>query len=463
METDMRGRNGSRTAMGAVALVATMTAGAVAAAPAHAEGRTEITGTLADSTAYRFVVPDDWNGTVFVELDFASSPELAPAVEHLLNDGAAYGGTTRAVTGWNIAGAIDNQIEALERFEQAYGPAQRRIATGTSMGGNVAAGTVQRHPGAIDGAAAFCGGLSGSVSQWNQKLDTVFVLAALLDPEGALPVLDVPADVAGAVSAWQTRLADAQASSEGRARIALAAAVGQLPAWSQGAPRPAARDAAAYQEGWYGALATDPLPYIGQAMSSRRNLQLQVGGNPSWNTGVDYSALFRSLDPQDRRVVERLYREAGLDLRADLATVDAAERITADEDAVRRFEAGIEFDGALPVPVLTMNNLGDQISTVAQQQEYERVARRAGDAAQLRQVYVESAGHCAFSDAEKVVATEALLDRLDRGRWGALAHPVLNRQARELDLGAARFVPFRPADFTRPFAPGDPVPSAGAR
>ncbi|UUT34712.1 hypothetical protein [Microbacterium elymi] len=79
--------------------------------------------------------------------------------------------------------------------------------------------------------------------------------------------------------------------------------------------------------------------------------------------------------------MKRLYRAAGLSLDDDLATVDAGERIAADPAAVNRLERGIEFDGALSVPVLTMSNIGDQISTVAQQSEYQDVVDAAGNRA----------------------------------------------------------------------------------
>lgn len=441
-------------AITAAALLATgMTAGS---APASASTPTEVSGTLADATPYRFVVPERWNGTVFVELDFAASTSVSGYVEHLLASGAAYGGTTRTVTGWDIAGAIDNQIEALERFEAAVGPATRRIATGTSMGGFVAAGVAQRRPGSIDGVASFCGGLSGAVSQWNQKLDTVYTLSRLLDPDGALPVTGIPADVAGSVSAWRAVLSEAQGTPEGRARIALAAAIGQLPAWAESQPRPSPRDPDAHQAGWYGALAGGGLPYIGQAMSSRRSLETITGGNPSWNLGVDYRAQFAAASKQDRKVVERLYRAAGLSLEEDLGIVDAGERIAADEAAVRQLEQGIEFDGALSVPVLTMSNIGDQISTVAQQDEYGDLVKAAGNGGLLRQIYVESVGHCAFSDAEKVAAVDVLLGRLDSGRWRSTSAATLNRAAEVTGLGEGRFLRFTPDDFTRPYAPSVP-------
>lgn len=444
-----RRRSGVATATVAAVAVAGVLAGS---APAAAEDERVITGSLQDSTPFRFIVPDDWNGTVFVDLDFGPSGPIAPHVQHLLDDGAAYGGTTRSVTGWDIASAIDNQIEALRRFAGEVGTPERAITMGASMGGFVAAGVAQRYPSLIDGVVSMCGGLSGSVSQWNQKLDTVFVLSNLLDPEGSLPVVDIPADVNGSVDAWRARLAEAQATPEGRARIALAAAIGQLPAYSSSAPRPEPRDVEAYQAGWYGALSGDGLPYIGQAMSSRRSIEALVGGNPSWNTGIVYADQFRKLAPDARRVVEKLYKDAGLSLADDLAQVDAAPRIEADPAAVERFEKGIEFDGNLEVPVVTLVNIGDQISTVAQQEEYERVVKKAGNADLLRQTYVDSAGHCAFTAAERVAAAELLLHRLDTGKWqGRENHQRMNDAARALGLGDARFIPFSPDTFNRPY------------
>ncbi|MFE5410857.1 alpha/beta fold hydrolase [Microbacterium sp. NPDC056569] len=442
-----------------IAATAVVASGVLLSAPsATADDTRVIAGQLDDSTAYRFLVPNDWNGTVFVDLDFASRATVGAHVQRLLEDGAAYGGTTRTVTGWDIASAIDNQVEALDRFADEAGEPGRAIAMGSSMGGFVAAGVAQRHPSAVDGVVSMCGGLSGSVSQWNQKLDTVFVLSHLLDPTKTLPVVGIPADVSGAVAGWQALLARAQETPEGRARIALAAAIGQLPAYAQSAPRPAAHQTAAYQAGWYGALSGDALPYIGQAMSSRRSIEAVVAGNPSWNTGVDYAEQLRTASPEARRVVERLYREAGLSLAADLSTVNTADRIAADPGAVERFAAGTEFDGSLSVPVVAMSNIGDQISTVAQQNEYDTEVRRAGTQDLLRQVYVESAGHCAFTAAEQLAAVELLFQRLDTADWSNGEKPKrMNASAEALGLGDSRFIAFEPDRFNRPYTLVEPA------
>ncbi|TDE56345.1 hypothetical protein E1295_11240 [Nonomuraea mesophila] len=412
-----------------------------------------VSGILDDGTPYEFVVPAEWNGTVVVALDFAGSGRDEPLTARLLADGVARGGTSRTVTGWDIRSAIDNQAEALARFEQAYGRSRRAIASGTSMGGFVAAGAAQVHPRAFDAAVPMCGGLGGSVAQWNQKLDTLFVLERLIAP--GLPVLDIPEDVESARKAWIDALAAAQRTPEGRARIALAAAIGQLPAWGRNPdgstpPPPDSRDADALEEGAYLALAGGPLPYVGQAMSSRRQIMEVAGGNPSWNTGVDYARQLRLADPALRRAVGKLYEAAGVKLEADLKSLAAAPRIAAEPDAVARFARGIVLDGRLRIPVLTLSGTGDQISTVAQQQSYEDKVRRAGANSLLRQTYTETVGHCDFSPAEQQAALATMLDRLRTGRWPATSARAMNARTAALEPDPApRYVSFTPPRFNR--------------
>ncbi|WP_432574451.1 alpha/beta hydrolase family protein [Kineococcus sp. SYSU DK005] len=449
----------------AVALTAAVHTGPAGAAPAPPAGAqpclsgsparpTCLSGTLEDGTPFQFVVPQDWNGTVVVALDFVGGGPDEELTQRLLADGTARGGTSRAVTGWDLRAAIDNQAEALDRFEQAYGPAQRAVASGTSMGGFVSAGVAQVHPGRFDAAVPLCGGLSGSVAQWNQKLDTVFVLERLVAP--GLPVIDVPADVGAAQRAWIEAIGQAQRTPLGRARTALAAAVGQVPAWGvepdgSTPPPPQRHDAEALQRGAYLALAGGPLPYVGQAMSSRRQIGAVVGGNPSWNTGVDYAAQLRRADPALRRAVHELYRAAGTDVRTDLADLAAAPRITADPAAVERFARGLVLDGDLEVPVLTVTNTGDQISTAAQDGWYGQAVRRAGKGSLLRQVHVRSAGHCAFSAAEQQAALRTVLTRSATGRWPATSPRAMN--ARTVQAGtreAPRFVRAFLPRFNRP-------------
>ncbi|MEV6442613.1 DUF6351 family protein [Amycolatopsis sp. NPDC051716] len=413
-------------------------------------------GQLADGTPYTFAKPARWNGAVLVDLDFAAGGLTSPLTASLLERGYAVGGTTRTISSWNIARAIDNQAEALGRFEAAFGRARYAIAEGRSMGGMVAAGVAQVYPGRFAAAIPMCGGLGGAVGQWNQKLDTVFTLKTLLFPDAALPVTGIPADVPGTQQQWLTAVASAQSSAAGKARIALAAAIGQLPGWGltpDGSPTPvpADHDVDGVEQGMYLALAGGPLPYLGQAVSSRRTIEQLAGGNPSWNTGVDYARQLAEAAPEQRNAVRRLYERAGLDLPADLGRLAAAPRVPADPAAVRYLERGIVFTGELRIPVLTVNGTGDQISTVAQQQSYGSLARRTGTESRLRQTYVQTAGHCTYTTGEQQAAIDRMLTRLRTGHWPDTAPRTMNALSAAVDGVAGRYLSFVPPRFNRPY------------
>ena len=130
----------------------------------------------------------------------------------------------------------------------------------------------------------------------------------------------------------------------------------------------------------------------------------------------------------------------------------AAPRIAADT-AVAKLSNGIVFDGDLEIPVFAVSNIGDQISTVAQQESYERAARYAGKSRMLRQAYVESAGHCTFSTAEQETALLAMFHRLETGRWGNdTTTSGLNKVASALSPDSTSgFISFRPEHFNRLF------------
>lgn len=406
-------------------------------------------GTLPDGTAYRFEVPPGWNRILLIGLDYAASPPNA-ASQALLARGYAMAGTTRLVTGWDVSASIANQLATIDRFIQVHGQPQQVFVLGSSLGAHTGAATIQAHPERFQGALLMCGGLAGAVGLWDSKLDALFVAKTLLAPgDPATPIIGIPADFAEtARPAWLKMLAAAQETPAGRARIALAAAIAQLPTWSNARkPQPAPSDLAALQAGLYDSLAGGPLPVVGQAMSSRHEIERRSGGNISSNVGVDYADLLRRSGSAE--LVGAVYRAANLDLGADLDMLARAPRITADARARAWAAPGI-WTGALTMPVLTMNGIGDQISPVAGQAAYQQAVERAGKGELLRQVYTNTAGHCGFSAAETVTAVEALRERVASGRWGDLDAEGLNAAAQALDLGPARFQQYTPAAFLRP-------------
>jgi pimeloyl-ACP methyl ester carboxylesterase len=414
-------------------------------------------GSLTDGTAYRIDVPSAWNGTLLVGLDYAAGPAApSPSSALLLAHGYAMAGTTRLVTGWDVTKSIANQIATIDLFIQRHRAPARVFVLGSSLGAHTGAATIQARPDRFDGAVLMCGGLAGAVGLWNSKLDALYVVKTLLaaaDP--SLPVIGIPDDFATTTRpAWLKMLAAAQQTPEGRARIALAAVIAQLPTWSDPRkPQPLSSNLSALQEGLYDSLAGGPLPVVGQAMSSRNEIERRSGGNISSNVGIDYADLLMRSGNAD--IVAALYQQSHLDLRADLDRLARAPRISPDPNA-RSWAAPGLWDGNLRMPVLTVNGIGDPISPVSGQQAYQHIVDAAGKGDLLRQAYTNTAGHCGFSPGETLAAVDALSARVATGHWGDSTNPyVLNAAAEAAAAGPARFAPYQPAAFMRPFTACD--------
>ena len=418
-----------------------------------------VKGTLADGTVYSLAKPEHWNGTVFVDLD--SLGMNADYSAWLYERGIARAGTSRAVTAWHLDKAIDNQAEVLAVFAAKFGAPRRSIIWGNSLGALVAAGVAQKYPDRFAAAIPHCGALAGSLSFWNTRLDMAFTLKTLLAPGSSLPIVNVGADVKGASADWLKLVAEAQTTPQGRARIALAAAVGQVPVWtSKDIPEPRDDDAEAREVASFRTM-HDSL--IGQMLSSAVQYQEASGGVAAWNAGISYADLLKKAYAVDRHTVSELYRKAGLDLAADLRTLDGAPRIVADPAAVERAKKSVAFDGKLRIPVLALNITGDSLAWSVYDTAYEAVARREGRSDLLRMTYAHGPGHCGFTSAERIATFEAMLERLDTGRWPATAAAAMNARAAASNPAASRFVDYKPPTLNRMFFATDTAPTTSRR
>jgi pimeloyl-ACP methyl ester carboxylesterase len=422
-----------------------------------------LTGTIAGA-AYIIEVPTPWNGTLALYSHFYLPPGAPnPAVDArdpvigawLLAHGYAIAGSayTRG-TGWTVEQPIKDQIALLDLFTRQVGAPRRTIAWGQSMGGLISAGLVQQFPTRISGALAMCGPVAGAAALWNGYLDNAFALKTLLAPASGLQVVHIISPTANLQQSEEI-LAAAQRTPQGRARLALAAALGGIPGWVDAAsPEPAPEDVAAQERNQF----TWEHNYIGPfTFALRAELEQRAGGNPSANTDVNYAAVL--AHSADRAEIQTLYHQAGLDLARDLATLQQAPRIAADPGAVAYLRRNMDLNGQIQVPVLTMHTLGDGIIPVATEQVYARAVAAAGHGDLLRQVFVQRAHHCSFLRAETLAAFQTLVHRLDTGRWGTnTTAQQLNREATALeqaDPALARLAPL--AGFyttTQPFTPG---------
>jgi hypothetical protein len=284
-------------------------------------------------------------------------------------------------------------------------------------------------------------------------LDGAFAFKTLQAFGSGLQVVNITNPVTNFVISEQ-QLAAAQATPQGRARIALAAALGDTPGWFDAAsPEPAATDFAARELNQFLWFQQVDFPFI---FSFRAELEFRAGGNPSSNTRINYrEQLEHSVDLAE---VKALYQVAGLSLNADLETLEDATRIQADATAVDYMSQNIIFDGKIHIPVLTMHTSGDGLVAVQNESAYDDVVDEAGRGRLLRQTYVHRAGHCTFTPAETITALATLLARLDTGRWPSIDPAGLNAFAATLgplNVAPPSFFKLDPGPFLRPFDLGD--------
>ncbi|MFI0231037.1 alpha/beta hydrolase family protein [Streptomyces sp. NPDC017086] len=459
-------RTGTRTAVLTLILSA---AAALPALPARAATDSHLTGRLPSGAAYLMDVPAAWNGTVLLyshgyrAVGWSNPAENAPAPDtrdKLLGEGYALIGSSYATNGWAVTDAVPDQLATLDLFTEKFGPARRTLAWGTSYGGLVTTTLAERHAGRFDGSLSMCGLVQGGVANWNSTLDPVFALKTLLAPGSGIPLTGFAGQPAArnAADALTAHTDAAQRTPEGRARIALAAALHDIPVHNDAAqtkPRPADWDA--QQANQYQAVrGLLQVP----AFSWRQEAESRAGGNPSWNTGVDYTAMLRR-SPLYKEVTE-LYKEADLSLRGDLARLHRAPRISADTPAVRWMRRTSVFTGRLTLPQLDIHTTGDALIPVPSESAYRRAATAAGAGPLLGQAYVDGPGHCAFTTGETLAALHTLEHRLDTGHWDTTPGALNSRAHRADPTTEARYAPYHPAPYPRPYDlahPGDSGPT----
>ncbi|MGH3150499.1 MAG: hypothetical protein ACRDOB_07200, partial [Streptosporangiaceae bacterium] len=141
---------------------------------------------------------------------------------------------------------------------------------------------------------------------------------------------------------------------------------------------------------------------------------------------------------------------------------NSAPRISAKPSAVAYLARYISFNGNISIPVLSMHTTGDGLVVPENEQAYKAVVDRDGNGNLLRQIFVNRAGHCAFTPAETLTALQTLLNRLSTGHWHVPSPAGLNAEATALGpalnvfTGATSevfpaFIRFTPTKYLRPF------------
>jgi pimeloyl-ACP methyl ester carboxylesterase len=258
-----------------------------------ASAQQHLTGTLTDGATYVIDVPAAWNGTLLLYSHGYVNPGSAnPALDAgdpltggvMLAGGFALAGSSYATTGWAVQQAIPDQIATLDTFQTLVGPPTATIAWGHSLGGMITAALVQQFPGRFKAALPMCGVVGGGVGLWNEALDGAFAFNTLL-AGGSLQV-DHITNPTGNLTAAEGILGAAAQTAQGQARLALVAALGDVPGWFDPASsEPASTDYPTQLTNQLLWLSEVDLPFM---FAFRAELEFRAGGNPSFNKGVNY-------------------------------------------------------------------------------------------------------------------------------------------------------------------------------
>jgi hypothetical protein len=444
----MHQRHLFRAVLAATAVTFVLASGAPSATAASGATSTHYTGSLADGATWIADVPAAWNGTIilyshgFGPLTAQDAPDPATQADLLGLGYALAGSSYSGPSWWALASAVKDQFASLTAVEKLTGRPGRTIAWGTSMGGLVSAEETQDSQGRIGGTLTTCGLVAGALSLNNYQLDGEYALNELLAPSQHVQLVRyaTAGQATAAAAALATVTGNAQATAQGRARIALGAALLNEPTWFSGATAPAPTDYVAQEQQQADELSNFVLPFI---MGARYQIELAAGGNSSFTRGVDYARVLRrsSFLPE----VKSLYRAAGLSLDTDLARLTRNADITADPGAIATLSRTSVVTGRLSVPELDIHTIADQLVPVEQENWYRQRVTRAGSSPLFRQAFVGATGHCNFQPAGYIAALRALEHRLDTGRWGELTRPAaLNAAASATGLGP--FDPYIPFD-----------------
>jgi pimeloyl-ACP methyl ester carboxylesterase len=344
-----------------------------------------IQGTTGDGALYEFAVPYEWNGILVVYAHGIINPFLPVALpattdkfdqfrDALLDDGIAVAYSSFSENGFALKDGMQRTHQLRGLFKSKVGVPSHVYIAGHSLGGMVAVGLTEKHPGHYDGALPMCGFMGGTEIQVEYLTDVRILFDALFP--GVLPgnAFDVP----------------------------LSAAINPLP--------------------WLG-LAQNAL--IG-GLGSGRTLQLfEYAGIPGDNLSEKITSVIHALAYNLMFVNDLLSRTHGRipfdNIETDYGPpgwdwIDASvDRFSSTPDAVNHLRKYLTPTGDLTAPMITLHTTRDSLVLFGHQDLYRNQVAAAGASELLRQRLFDRFGHCNFEVAEMMEAFNDLRSWVEEG------------------------------------------------
>jgi len=385
------------------------------------------TGDL-DGAAYEIRMPDTWNGTLLIyshgyrqaepsppdfdPVDTTPTPASTEEVgQALLDEGYALAGSAFKTNGWDVLDGVEAGEALHQYFVDEIAKPDRTYVWGDSLGGLITQTLAEKHPDWVSGAAPLCGVLAGGNLNLDLALDVAYAVKTLIYPDLKLTGF---ASHDEAVENWEGAF-DAITEAGGDTKKGVPSIL--LVAALVDAPTQTRTYDGADIESQVRARAESILTALGYGTYGRYEIEQRVGGNPSGNEDVDYSA---RVGEDEQALIESVSPGATRDL---LASVQNGERVTADPAAREKFDTMGNPTGNLQDPTLTLHTKADPLVLAQNETVFrDRVETSKTRDADLFQLYVlpptsysedtgapYGAGHCNFT-TEQRVGTIQMLD-----------------------------------------------------
>ncbi len=331
-------------------------------------------------------MPDDWNGDVvyFAHGFRGNAAELTvqapPIRDYLIAHGFAWAASSFSRNGYDPGAGARDTYALRDIFTQQIGEPKHSYLYGQSMGGHVAALSLEEYPTAYDGAFSECGAVAG-----HDVLDFFISWAALAgyfadrdlfaltnDPGKLIGVLK---NDIGTILGPPNDLTD-----KGKA---FESAVEQL----TGGPRPF------FREGFI-------VNYI-----TNFGLLLQAAAQPQIINAV-------AENQNTTYAIDDGYGVTSADVN------NAVARIAADPTYRDRatYPAFADLTGKIQRPFLTIHGTGDLFVPISLEQSYRRTVDAAGAGDMLVQRVIRSAGHCIYTQQEREQGFADLVTWVTKGQ-----------------------------------------------
>jgi pimeloyl-ACP methyl ester carboxylesterase len=388
--------------------------------------------------AYRVEVPQHWNGRLVVYAHgyrgdgttvYVDNPALRA---HYIASGFAWAASSYATNGYDVGQGVRDSYALIDLFRQVTGRAARSVLmTGVSMGGQVTAVMIEKHPHAFTGAMPMCGVL-GDTSLFDYFLDADATAAALT---GVHIGFTVDQDQ------WRSEVA--------RMLPALGVTTGKPPTltaagrtWSAiverrtGGVRPGFDSSFAY---WNAATSLAPLQDLPFLFGLYPGLSGGTENIAPGNVTGNRFTFYRSTDGFWPTPAE-------WKLNASVLRVSPAVPPSPDLSGVPHVY------GRPSIPVLSMHDVADLFVPFSMEQIYARRVAANGRAGLFVSRAIRGVGHCDFTPAELTQGFDDLVRWVDTGRRPA-GDAVLDRRAVASPAFGCRFTRGTHQYFVAPACP----------